>query len=155
MTEVAYVGFGSNLGDRRAAIEAAVDQLNATPGVHVRALSTIIETDPVGMVEQGRFLNAVGELETTLTPHELMEVCLAVEQGQGRDRSTEIRWGPRCIDLDLLLMGDVVVDDPGRLTLPHPRLHERAFVLEPLVELAPDCLHPVLLRTATELLDNL
>ena len=126
----AYVGVGSNLGDREATIRAAVAAL---PGV--TAVSTFRETDPVGPVEQPRFLNGAVALETELSPRELLDVLLAVERDLGRERRE--RWGPRTIDLDLLLYGDRVVDEPG-LSVPHPRLHERRFALEPLAELDPE-----------------
>jgi 2-amino-4-hydroxy-6-hydroxymethyldihydropteridine diphosphokinase len=126
---LAYVGLGANLGDREATIRAAVAEL---PGVV--AVSSLRETDPVGITEQPRFLNGVAALETELTPRELLDVLLAVERRLGRERRQ--RWGPRTIDLDLLLYGDEVIDDDG-LTVPHPRLHERRFVLEPLADLAP------------------
>jgi 2-amino-4-hydroxy-6-hydroxymethyldihydropteridine diphosphokinase len=101
----------------------------------VVAVSSFRETDPVGVVDQPRFLNAAAALETSLAPRELLDLLLAVERDLGRDRSAG-RWGPRTVDLDLLLVGDTVLDEPG-LTVPHPRLHERRFVLEPLLELDP------------------
>jgi 2-amino-4-hydroxy-6-hydroxymethyldihydropteridine diphosphokinase len=125
-----YVGLGANLGDRAAAIRAAAEALGA------RRLSTIRETEPWGLEEQPPFLNAVAELETELEPRALLDRLLAVERELGRVR-TGPRWGPRTIDLDLLVYGDRVVDEPA-LKVPHPRLHERAFALEPLAELAPD-----------------
>jgi 2-amino-4-hydroxy-6-hydroxymethyldihydropteridine diphosphokinase len=131
----AYVGVGANLGDRRATIERAVELLRAVPGVEVLAVSSLRETDPVGFEEQPRFLNGAVELETTLEPRELLEVLLRVERDLGRTREGP-RFGPRTIDLDLLVHGDGRVDEPG-LTVPHPRLHERRFALEPLAELAP------------------
>jgi 2-amino-4-hydroxy-6-hydroxymethyldihydropteridine diphosphokinase len=132
----AYVGLGSNLGEREATIRRAVALLDADEGIAVAAVSTLRETQPVGVVDQPRFLNGVAALETQLSPRTLLDRLLAVERELGRDRAGEQRWGPRTIDLDLLLYGDEVVDEPG-LTVPHPRLHERAFVLEPLDELAP------------------
>jgi len=132
----AYVGVGANLGDRRATIERAVDLLRAAPGVEVLAVSTLRETDPVGFEEQPRFLNGAVELETTLGPRALLDLLLGVERDLGRTREGP-RFGPRAIDLDLLVYGDEHVDEPG-LTVPHPRLHERRFALEPLAELAPE-----------------
>jgi 2-amino-4-hydroxy-6-hydroxymethyldihydropteridine diphosphokinase len=126
----AYVGVGSNLGDREAMIRAAIAAL---PGVV--AVSTLRQTDPVGVVDQPAFLNGAVVLETELPPRELLELLLAVERDLGRERRE--RWGPRSIDLDLLVYGDVRVDEPG-LTVPHPRLHERRFALEPLAELDPE-----------------
>jgi 2-amino-4-hydroxy-6-hydroxymethyldihydropteridine diphosphokinase len=131
---LAYVGLGANLGDREGTIRAAVADL---PGVVT--VSTLRETDPVGITDQPRFLNGVAALETGLTPRELLDVLLAVERRLGRERGQ--RWGPRTIDLDLLLYGDEVIDETG-LTIPHPRLHERRFVLEPLADLAPKLVVP-------------
>jgi 2-amino-4-hydroxy-6-hydroxymethyldihydropteridine diphosphokinase len=126
---LAYIGFGSNLGDREGAIRAAAESLG------VRRLSTLRETEPWGVADQPLYLNAVGELETDEPARALLSRLLAVEREQGRVRRE--RWGPRTLDLDLLLYGDAELDEPG-LTVPHPFLHERAFVLEPLAELAPD-----------------
>ena len=131
----AYVGVGANLGDRRATIERAIELLDTAPEVEVVAVSTLRETDPVGFEAQPRFLNGAVELETTLTPRGLLELLLDVERRLGRTREGP-RFGPRTIDLDLLLHGDETIDEPG-LTVPHPRLHERRFALEPLAELAP------------------
>jgi 2-amino-4-hydroxy-6-hydroxymethyldihydropteridine diphosphokinase len=132
----AYVGVGANLGDRRATIEGAVDLLRAVPGVEVLAVSSLRETDPVGFEEQPRFLNGAVELETTLAARELLDELLRVERDLGRTREGP-RFGPRTIDLDLLVYGGRRLDEPG-LTVPHPRLHERRFALEPLAELDPD-----------------
>ena len=127
---VAYVGLGANLGDREAAIRAAAEAIGA------RRLSPIVETEPWGYEDQPRFLNAVAELDTDLSPRALLERLLEVERALGRDRSGP-RWGPRTIDLDLLLYGEERIAEPG-LEVPHPRLHERAFVLEPLAALVPE-----------------
>ena len=134
MSKTAFVGIGSNLGDREDNLRRAVELLSVEDGVDVTAVSEIRETEPVGPVEQGPFLNGAVRIETDLGPRELLERLLAVEQRLGRVR--EERWGPRTIDLDLLLYGDEAVDEPG-LTVPHPRLHERRFALEPLADLAP------------------
>lgn len=131
---LAYVGLGANLGDREETIRAAVAAL---PGVV--AVSTLRETDPVGRTDQPRFLNGVAALETELSARELLDLLLAVERELGRERRE--RWGPRTIDLDLLVFGDEQLDEPG-LALPHPRLHERRFALEPLAELDPALLIP-------------
>jgi 2-amino-4-hydroxy-6-hydroxymethyldihydropteridine diphosphokinase len=136
----AYVGLGANLGDREATLRAAVDALGAEEGVEVVAVSTLRETEPVGVGEQPRFLNGVVALETTLAAHELLDRLLAVEQRFGRVRVPGER-GPRTLDLDLLLYGGEEIDEPG-ITVPHPRLHERRFVLEPLAELAPGLVVP-------------
>jgi 2-amino-4-hydroxy-6-hydroxymethyldihydropteridine diphosphokinase len=133
----AYVGLGANLGDRAGAIRRAVELLGAEPGIEVVAVSTLRETDPVGYVDQPAFLNGAAALETELAPRALLERLLAVELALGRVRGDGPRFGPRAIDLDLLLYGDEVVDEPG-LTVPHPRLAERRFALEPLHELDPD-----------------
>ena len=133
-----YVGLGSNLGDREGNLRGAVELLRELGPVRV---SRIRETDPVGVTDQPRFLNAVVQLETELSARELLDRLLEIERRLGRNRSAETRWGPRIIDLDLLLYGDETIDEPG-LTVPHPRLAERGFVLEPLHELAPDLLLP-------------
>lgn len=126
---VAYVGLGSNLGDREALITRAAALIGAV------RLSTIRETEPWGNPDQPQFLNAVAELDTTLDPRALLDELLDVERRLGRERAGP-RWGPRAIDLDLLLYDDLTVDEPG-LTVPHPFLDRRLFVLEPLAELAP------------------
>jgi 2-amino-4-hydroxy-6-hydroxymethyldihydropteridine diphosphokinase len=131
---IAYVGLGANLGDRERTIRAAIAQLP-----DVVAVSPLRETDPVGVTDQPRFLNGVAALETELAPRELLDVLLAVERRLGRERRE--RWGPRTIDLDLLLYGNEVIDEDG-LEIPHPRLHERRFVLEPLADLAPQLVVP-------------
>ena len=131
----AYVGLGANLGDREATIRRALALLDADPGVEVVAVSELRETDPVGLVEQPRFLNGAAALETDLAPRDLLDVLLGVERTLGRNRAGP-RWGPRTIDLDLLVYGAEVVDEPG-LRVPHPRLAERRFVLEPLADLDP------------------
>jgi 2-amino-4-hydroxy-6-hydroxymethyldihydropteridine diphosphokinase len=136
----AYVGLGANLGDRERTLLAAADALAAEEGIEVVSVSTLRETEPVGVGEQPRFLNGAAELETTLTARELLDRLLAVEQRFGRVRIPG-EHGPRTLDLDLLLYGDEVIDEQG-LTVPHPRLHERRFVLEPLAELAPGLVVP-------------
>ena len=136
----AYVGLGANLGERERSLRAAVAALDATEGVRVVAVSSFRETDPVGHVEQPRFLNGAAAVDTTLSPRELLDALLAVERSLGRTRGGP-RFGPRTVDLDLLLYGEESVDEPG-LTVPHPRLHERAFALEPLAELDPGLVVP-------------
>ena len=136
----AYVGLGANLGDREATIRRAVALLEATRGIRVTAVSTLRETEPWGPVEQPPFLNGAVEVETELEPRALLDVLLDVERRLGRTREGE-RFGPRTIDLDLLVVDGVTCAEPG-LMLPHPRLHERRFALEPLAELAPDLLVP-------------
>ncbi len=134
MSERVYLGLGSNLGDRLANLAAAVRALD---GRDVRTLrsSRVYETDPVGGPPQPEYLNAVIEVETTLEPAELLRVCVDVEDELGRERGE--RWGSRTIDIDLLAYGDREIDEP-ELTVPHPRMHERAFVLVPLLELDAD-----------------
>ena len=136
----AYVGVGTNLGDRAAMIRAAIEQLRLEQGVEVVAVSSIRETDPVGLVEQPRFLNAAVALETELSARELLDRLLGIERRLGRTRVGP-RFGPRTIDLDLLVYGDARIDEPG-LEVPHPRLHERLFALEPLADLDPDLVVP-------------
>ena len=136
----AYVGLGANLGDREAMLRAALEQLAAEPGVEVVAVSAFRDTAPVGLVDQPRFLNAVAAVETELPARELLERLLGVERRLGRTREGP-RFGPRTIDLDLLLYGDAELAEPG-LEVPHPRMHERLFVLEPLAELDPDLVVP-------------
>jgi 2-amino-4-hydroxy-6-hydroxymethyldihydropteridine diphosphokinase len=135
---IAYVGIGTNLGDRNENVRRALELLVELGPIRS---STVRETDPVGVTDQPKFLNAVAELETDLPARELLEGLLEIECRLGRDRSSEQRWGPRTIDLDLLLYGQETIDEPG-LSVPHPRLAERRFVLEPLCELAPDLILP-------------
>ena len=135
-----YVGLGANLGDREAALRVALELLAAEPEIDVVAVSHVRETDPVGYVDQPHFLNAAAALETSLPPRALLERLLAVERALGRTRDGP-RFGPRTIDLDLLVYADERVDEPG-LTIPHPRLHERRFVLEPLADLDPELAVP-------------
>ena len=130
----AYVALGSNLGDRCAHIEAALSALDSLPGTRVTARSAIYETPPLGPAGQQDYLNAAAALTTTLDPHALLDALLAIEQSRGRVRRE--RWGPRTLDLDLLLHGETVLNDP-HLTLPHPAMLGRAFVLVPLCDLAP------------------
>ena len=137
----AYVGVGANLGDRARAIRQALAALDARAGVAVVAVSTLRETEPVGYLDQPRFLNGAAALETDLGPRELLDALLEVERELGRVRGEGPRYGPRPIDLDLLLHGDVVLEEPG-LVVPHPRLHERRFALEPLAELDPALVVP-------------
>lgn len=146
---VAYVGLGSNLGDRRGRIREALRRLDRIAGVRVRKRSRIIETDPVGKTDQPRFLNAVAEVETRLEPLPLMRRLLDVERSLGRVRRE--KWGPRTIDLDLLLWGDRSIST-RTLTLPHPRMAERRFVLGPLAELCPGRKVPGTGRTVRGLL---
>ena len=131
----AYVGLGANVGQREVTLRRAVELLREADGVQVLAVSQLRETDPVGVLDQPPFLNGAVAIETALAPREVLDLVLEIERSLGRVRGE--RWGPRTIDLDLLLYGDEVVDEPG-LRVPHPRLHERRFALEPLAELEPE-----------------
>jgi len=132
---VAYVGLGANLGAREETLRRALELLAAADGVSLLAVSQLRETEPVGVVDQPPFLNGAAALKTTHTARELLDLLLTIEASLGRVR--EERWGPRTVDLDLLVYGDEIVDAPG-LRVPHPHLHERRFALEPLAELAPE-----------------
>jgi 2-amino-4-hydroxy-6-hydroxymethyldihydropteridine diphosphokinase len=132
----AFVGIGSNLGEPERQIAEALELLRAEDGIEVVAVSSLQETEPVGYRNQPNFLNGAAALETELSPRELLTRLLEIERRLGRERGAGPRFGPRTIDLDLLLYGDETVDEPG-LTVPHPRLAERRFALEPLAELDP------------------
>jgi 2-amino-4-hydroxy-6-hydroxymethyldihydropteridine diphosphokinase len=147
----AYVGLGSNLGDRAAYLLLGLSALSRLPKTHLLRLSPVYETDPVGP-PQPPYLNMVAELETELSPKGLLAEMLRVEKALGRERRE--RWGPRTLDLDLLLYGDLVLEEAG-LSVPHPRLHERAFVLVPLLDLLPEGRHPLLGQSFAELLASL
>jgi len=148
----AYIALGSNMGDRKEYLDRALNMLAETPGVEVVSVSSYLETEPVGYVDQPAFLNAAASVDTTLSAHDLLSVCLGIEDALGRVRG--VRWGPRTIDLDVLMYGDEVIDTP-ELVVPHPLMHERRFVLEPLCEIAPEAVHPVLSRSVKQLLDDL
>jgi 2-amino-4-hydroxy-6-hydroxymethyldihydropteridine diphosphokinase len=132
----AFIGLGSNLGDREAQIAAAQELLRQEEGIEVLAVSTLRLTDPVGYADQPRFLNGAAAVETSLSARGLLERLLAIERSLGRERGLGPRFGPRTIDLDLLVFGAETIDEPG-LQVPHPRLIERKFALEPLAELEP------------------
>jgi len=147
----AYVGLGANLGPREVTLLRAADLLAAADGVEVVAVSQLRETDPVGVIEQPPFLNGAIALDTSLSPRAVLELLLEIEEELGRVRGE--RWGPRTVDLDLLVYGDERVDEDG-LHVPHPRLHERRFALEPLAELDPELEIPGL-GSVSVLLDGL
>lgn len=142
-----YIALGANLGDTRRNIETALTLLQQY-GVKIVQVSPLIETEPYGVTDQPRFLNGVAEVETEKPPPELLDTLLRVEREMGRRRLR--RWGERNIDLDLLLYDDVIVSGP-RLTLPHPDMQNRAFVLEPLARIAPEVVHPLLHKTIRQL----
>ena len=143
-----YIGLGSNLGDPIAELRGAVSELESR-GVELRSRSSLYQTEPVDAPDQAWFVNAVTEIRFGGRPDELLQICVNVEAARGRERSR--RNEPRILDLDVLLLEDIVVST-DELTIPHPRLHERRFVLEPMVEIAPDAIHPGLRKTMRDLL---
>lgn len=150
----AWVGLGSNVGDRAATLTRAIEALERSEGVRVLRVSQVLETEPVGVSDQARFLNAAAAIATTRSPRALLALLHRLEADAGRDRTAERRWGPRTLDLDLLLYADRVLDEGG-LTVPHPRMHERLFVLETLAQIAPSVVHPILGATIESLRDRL
>jgi 2-amino-4-hydroxy-6-hydroxymethyldihydropteridine diphosphokinase len=148
-----YIGLGANLGDRRSQLESAIDSLASLPETEVVKVSGFYETDPVGgPARQPMYLNAAAELKTRLSARALLEALHGIEARAGRERAEH--WGPRVLDLDILLFGDEVVAEED-LEIPHPRMHERLFVLDPLCEIAPDVRHPTLRCTVQTLLESL
>jgi 2-amino-4-hydroxy-6-hydroxymethyldihydropteridine diphosphokinase len=149
MPITAYIALGANLGDRRANIDRALALLRASPGVTVMKISSLLENPAVGgPADSPPFLNAVAEIETTLPPRDLLARLLEIERQLGRERRE--KWDPRLIDLDLILYGDEILDDPD-LKIPHPLMHTRRFVLDPLKEIAPGAVHPVLKQRIADL----
>ena len=153
MSVKAYLGLGSNLGDRRKNIERAIAYLRESAGIRVEKVSSIMETEPAGGPKQGKFLNACLEIKTDLPPADLLRRLKSIERKFGR-RQSKVRWGPRTIDLDILLYGKLILKHPG-LSIPHALMHERKFVLGPLAEIAPEAGHPVLKKTVKQLLRKL
>ena len=151
---VAYIGLGANLGDREATLRSAVSGIGGLVGSRVLVVSSWLQTEPVGPIDQPAFLNGAVALETTLSPERLMAELLRIELQHGRDRTSGQRWGPRTLDLDLLLYGTQTVST-DRLTIPHPRLTEREFVLVPLTEIAPHAEIPGMDLTVSGALDRL
>ena len=147
-----FVALGSNLGDKKAYLDGAVEALKADPQIRLKQVSTYLVTAPYGGVEQDDFLNGAVELETLYAPEELLEVLHTIEQAAKRERL--VHWGPRTLDLDILFYDDLVQDD-SVLTLPHPDLQNRDFVLRPMAELAPHFVHPVVCKTMRQLLKEL
>lgn len=152
-THEVYLGLGSNLGHREKNIAAALNALEGTRGIVVEKVSGLYETDPVGgPPNQNKYINAAAKLRTELSPQRLLAVLLKIEASLGRERRE--RWGPRTIDLDILLYDDLVLSEDG-LTIPHPLMHDRRFVMEPLAEIAPNVVHPMLQMTARNIFHSL
>ena len=152
MPKTAYLSLGSNQGDRAANLHTAIGALQALG--HVLAVSSFYETEPVEYTQQPWFVNCAVALETDLMPKQLLSAVLRIERQMGRRRSASVPKGPRLIDIDIVLFGKTVIDTP-ELQIPHPAMHERRFVLEPLAEIAPDVQHPVLNRSIHEVRDAL
>lgn len=152
---LAYIGIGSNIGDRAAYLRLAQERLAGLDGTRLVAASRVYETEPVGPVPQGKYLNAVARLDTQLDPYELLDALEAIEQLADRPpRDERVKWGPRTLDLDILLYGKQVISN-DELVVPHPMMHERWFVLKPLADLDAGAVHPLLQMTVGELLSYL
>ncbi len=147
---IAYICAGSNLGDRVGYLQQANNLLNYTQNIKVVESSSLYESEPVGYTDQEWFVNAVMLIETTLSPQELLVECLRIEKQLGRVRDPKNRWGERTLDLDILFYGDKVIEEES-LQIPHPRMHERAYALVPMLELNPDFVHPAIKKTVFEI----
>jgi 2-amino-4-hydroxy-6-hydroxymethyldihydropteridine diphosphokinase len=152
MNNIAYLSLGSNLGDRMHYLKNAIQALDSDPNIKVLATSSVYETDPVGYTDQGKFLNMAVKIETSLVAKELLETCLKIEKSLGRVR--EIKWGPRTIDLDILLYNNENIET-DRLIIPHPRMHERLFVLIPILEIDPFLKIPTIDKPLIDLLEQI
>jgi len=149
---IAFIGLGSNIGDKVANLKKAIEELGKIQGNKVLAVSSFYKTEPVGGVEQDWFVNAAAKVETGLAPKSLLKALLDIEKNLGRVR--DIKWGPRIIDLDILLYDDLIIAEEG-LIIPHPYLYERGFVLVPLAEIAAEVMHPELKKSMSELMNGL
>jgi 2-amino-4-hydroxy-6-hydroxymethyldihydropteridine diphosphokinase len=147
-----YIGIGSNIEDRIQNIRTAIDRMKKSKGLKILRVSSFYKTEPMGYEEQDWFINAVAEGQTSLLPLHLLDLLQSIEEKMGRD--TPFRWGPRNIDLDILFFGNQIIEEPD-LTVPHPLLEQRRFVLEPLAELSPEGIHPLQHKTFQELLEEL
>ena len=152
VSAIAYIGIGSNVRDKPFNCRYSVDKIDQLPGCHVTACSSIFKTEPVGVTGQDWYANCVVQVKVSQRPSKLIKGLIGIESDMGRIRKE--RWGPRIIDLDLLLFGQEIIESDN-LIIPHPLLHKRRFVLEPLVQLAPDLMHPVLRLTLSQLLNRL
>ena len=149
---LAYIGFGSNIGNRLVHIQNAIQTLSKTEGITLQKISSVYKTDPVGYEAQAEFLNGVATIQTSLSPLSLLHILKDIETEVGRQH--RIRWGPREIDLDILIYGDLCLQTE-KLVIPHPEMHLRRFVLVPLAEIAPDLVHPVFQESIQTLLNRL
>ncbi len=149
---LAYIGFGSNIGDRLSYIQNAIHSLSESDGIALQKISSLYETDPVGYAAQNKFLNGVAAIKTDHTPPSLLQITIDIEKSVGRQHRK--RWGPREIDLDILIYDNICINTP-ELVIPHPEMHLRRFVLVPFAEIAPDVVHPVFNETIRTLLERL
>lgn len=147
---IAYLGLGSNMGDRVGYVQQAIQLLKDRPGVRLLSASSFYETEPVGFPDQEWFVNVAVAIETQLSAQELLQICQSIENQLGRVRDPNNQWGPRTIDIDILFYGNQIIKEP-ELIVPHPRVHERAYALVPLLEINPRVVHPVLEKTVEQL----